>query len=88
MQSQQGDESAEDMEDMELSWQEDTAGSKETLRRHVDALLDISEENSMKELEPFEHNDPPGWEHAVSYDVTARFSPLSGLVVPAAEIFM
>lgn len=35
-------------------------------RRHVDALLDISEENFLKELEPYEYHCCSGWEEAVS----------------------
>lgn len=35
-------------------------------RRHVDALLDISEEDFLKELEPYEYHCYSGWEEAVS----------------------
>uniref|UniRef100_A0A1A8D175 Uncharacterized protein n=1 Tax=Nothobranchius kadleci TaxID=1051664 RepID=A0A1A8D175_NOTKA len=62
---QEGDQTAVNREDSELSAQEeDTAG--ETGRRHVDALLDISEDNFRKEQEPFEDHDYSGWEEAVT----------------------
>lgn len=35
-------------------------------RRHVDNLLDISEEGFLKDLEPHEHHPCSGWEEAVS----------------------
>ncbi len=35
-------------------------------RRHVDALVDISEEDFLKELEPYEYHCYSGWEEAVS----------------------
>lgn len=35
-------------------------------RRHVDNLLDISEEGFLKDLEPHEHRPNSGWEEAVS----------------------
>lgn len=35
-------------------------------RRHVDNLLDISEEGFLKDLEPHEHHPYSGWEEAVS----------------------
>lgn len=35
-------------------------------RKHVDALLDISEEELLKELEPQEYHCYGGWDEAVS----------------------
>ncbi|XP_007549988.1 uncharacterized protein LOC103136607 isoform X1 [Poecilia formosa] len=43
-------------------------------RKHIDALLDISEQSFMRDLEPHEWHCYPGWEHAVhGWD---RVSPL------------
>lgn len=53
----------------ELAAQEDTAGEqpyKTPERTHVDALLDISEDDFLKELEPHEYHCYSGWEEAVS----------------------
>lgn len=54
--------------DEELPVQEDETGKQlyKTERAHVDALLDISEEDFLKELEPYEYHCYPGWEEAVS----------------------
>nr|XP_057944528.1 uncharacterized protein si:ch73-103b9.2 [Doryrhamphus excisus]XP_057944529.1 uncharacterized protein si:ch73-103b9.2 [Doryrhamphus excisus] len=49
-------------------------------RFHVDALLDISEEAFMKEVEPYEYHCYPGWEEAVrGWD---RVAPVSGILLP------
>lgn len=37
-----------------------------TERRHVDVLLDLSEEDFLMELEPHEYHCYSGWEEAVS----------------------
>ncbi|XP_037835750.1 uncharacterized protein si:ch73-103b9.2 [Kryptolebias marmoratus] len=74
-----GDEAAENREGRELSSQENTAAPKETPRRHIDALLDISEENFMKELEAYEYQGYSGWEDDV-WGWT-RAAPLSCLLV-------
>lgn len=55
--------------DKEPPAQEDAAGEqpyKTAERRHVDALLDISEEDVLKDLEPYEYHCYSGWEEAVS----------------------
>lgn len=56
--------------DKDLPAQEDTAGEQPCCRtaerRHVDALLDLSEEDFSKELEPHEYHCYSGWEEAVS----------------------
>lgn len=55
--------------DRESSTQEDTAGEQRDRtadRRHVEALLDISEEDFLKELEPYEDHCYSGWDEAVS----------------------
>lgn len=55
--------------EMELLTQDNTAGEEpcETPERSsVEALLDISEENFLKELEPYEYHCYSGWEEAVS----------------------
>lgn len=59
------------VDDQEPPAQEDSAGEQSHHRtpgrRHVDVLLDISEEDSLKELEPHEYHCYSGWEEAVSY---------------------
>lgn len=35
-------------------------------RKHIDVLLDISEESLVRDLEPHEWHCYSGWEHAVS----------------------
>lgn len=42
------------------------AGWETPDRRHVDALLDISDEDFLKDLEPFEYHCYPAREEAVS----------------------
>lgn len=42
-------------------------------RRHVDNLLDISEEGFLKDLEPHEHHPYSGWEEAVSMNLNFHF---------------
>lgn len=42
-------------------------------RRHVDNLLDISEEGFLKDLEPHEHHPYSGWEEAVSTNLNFHF---------------
>uniref|UniRef100_A0A2I4APC9 Uncharacterized protein C16orf46 homolog n=1 Tax=Austrofundulus limnaeus TaxID=52670 RepID=A0A2I4APC9_AUSLI len=74
----EGGETAANREDWQLSPQE-TAEPKETPCRHVDALLHISEENFMKELEPHEYQGYSGWEDAVCG--WTRVAPLSCLLV-------
>lgn len=41
-------------------------------RRHVDDLLDISEEGFLKELEPHENHSYSGWDEAVSTNPSAN----------------
>lgn len=41
-------------------------------RRHVDDLLDISEEDFLKELEPHENYSYCGWDEAVSTNLSAN----------------
>ncbi|KAK2854117.1 hypothetical protein Q5P01_006778 [Channa striata] len=48
-------------------------------RRHVDVLLDISEEDFLKELEPHEYHCYSGWEEAVRG--WARVAPLSCILL-------
>lgn len=63
--------------------QEDTAGEQPyntPERAHVDVLLDISEEDFLKELEPHEYHCYSGWEEAVSEVVSAYCLPLFDLV--------
>lgn len=56
--------------DKALPPQEDTVGQQPYYRTqertHADALLDISEEDYLKELEPHEYHCYSGWEEAVS----------------------
>ncbi|XP_031702362.1 uncharacterized protein C16orf46 homolog isoform X1 [Anarrhichthys ocellatus] len=59
----------------ELPTQEEAVEEQTPERRHVDVLLDISEEDFMKELEPHEYNCYSGWEEAVHG--WARVAPLS-----------
>lgn len=49
-----------------LSSSEDALEGQTADRRHVDALLDISEELFLKELEPYDYICSSGWEEAVS----------------------
>lgn len=49
----------------ELSTQGEAVGEQTPQRRHADALLDLSEEVFMNELEPHEYHCYPGWEEAV-----------------------
>lgn len=42
-------------------------------RRHVDDLLDISEEDFLKELEPHENRSYCGWDEAVSTNLSANY---------------
>nr|XP_046241293.1 uncharacterized protein si:ch73-103b9.2 [Scatophagus argus] len=48
-------------------------------RKHVDALLDLSEEDFLKELEPYEYRCYSGWEEAVHG--WARVAPLSCILL-------
>ncbi|XP_042358214.1 uncharacterized protein C16orf46 homolog [Plectropomus leopardus] len=64
----------------ELSSQEDAVGEQPPERRHVDALLDISEEEFIKELEPYEYHCYSGWDEAVHG--WARAAPLSCILLP------
>ncbi|XP_067447155.1 uncharacterized protein si:ch73-103b9.2 [Thunnus thynnus] len=62
---------------------EDATGEqpyKTAERTHVDALLDISEENFLTELEPHEYHCYSGWEEAVRG--WARVAPLSCIFLP------
>lgn len=61
-----------------LSTQEDALGGQTGDRRHVDALLDISEEFFLKELEPYDYHSSSGWEEAVSRR-TSSANPLNVL---------
>ncbi|KAE8297125.1 hypothetical protein D5F01_LYC03740 [Larimichthys crocea] len=68
--------------DRESSTQEDTAGEQRDRtadRRHVEALLDISEEDFLKELEPYEDHCYSGWDEAVQG--WARVAPLSCILL-------
>lgn len=49
-----------------LSTYEDALEGETADRRHVDALLDISEEFFLKELEPYDNICSSGWEEAVN----------------------
>ncbi|XP_078106272.1 uncharacterized protein C16orf46 homolog [Sander vitreus] len=64
----------------ELPTQEDAVRDQTKERRHVDSLLDISEEDFMKEQEPYEYHCYPGWEEAVNG--WARVAPLSCILLP------
>ncbi|XP_043993268.1 uncharacterized protein LOC122842980 isoform X1 [Gambusia affinis] len=53
-------------------------------RTHIDALLDISEQSFMSDLEPYEWHCYPGWEHAVhGWD---RVSPLCCVMMSQKDI--
>ncbi|XP_044047129.1 uncharacterized protein C16orf46 homolog [Siniperca chuatsi] len=68
--------------DKELPTQKDAVGEqpyKTPERRHVDALLDISEEDFLTELEPYEYHCYSGWEEAVQG--WARVAPLSCILL-------
>ncbi|XP_054892478.1 uncharacterized protein C16orf46 homolog isoform X2 [Poeciliopsis prolifica] len=52
-------------------------------RKHVDALLDISEQSFMRDLEPHEWHCYPGWEHAVHG--WGRVSPLCCVMMSQKE---
>ncbi|XP_070823247.1 uncharacterized protein C16orf46 homolog [Chaetodon trifascialis] len=68
--------------DRELPAQEDAVGEqpyKTPDRRHVDALLDISEEDFLKDLEPYEYHGYSGWEEAVQG--WTRAAPLSCILL-------
>ncbi|KAG8001497.1 hypothetical protein GBF38_007183 [Nibea albiflora] len=75
--------------DREFSAQEDTAGEQSYRtadRRHVEALLDFSEEDFLKELEPYEDHCYSGWDEAVQG--WARVAPLSCiLLTPKTEAY-
>ncbi|XP_032369161.1 uncharacterized protein C16orf46 homolog isoform X2 [Etheostoma spectabile] len=68
-----------DGSDNNLPTQEDPVGDQTKERRHVDSLLDISEEDSMKEQEPYEYHCYSGWEEAVHG--WARVAPLSCILL-------
>ncbi|XP_038556706.1 uncharacterized protein si:ch73-103b9.2 [Micropterus salmoides] len=62
--------------------QEDAVGAqlyKTPERRHVDTLLDISEQDFLTELEPYEYHCYSGWEEAVQG--WARVAPLSCILL-------
>ncbi|XP_008292980.1 uncharacterized protein C16orf46 homolog [Stegastes partitus] len=66
----------------DFSAQEDTAEEephRTAERRHVDSLLDVSEEGFEKELEPHEYHCYSGWEEAVWG--WARVAPLSCILL-------
>ncbi|KAK9542668.1 hypothetical protein VZT92_000509 [Zoarces viviparus] len=63
----------------ELPTQEEAVEEQTPERRHVDILLDISEEDFMKELEPHEYKCYSGWEDAVHG--WARVAPLSCILL-------
>ncbi|XP_071344525.1 uncharacterized protein C16orf46 homolog [Trachinotus anak] len=68
--------------DEELPTQEDAVEEepyRTPERRHVDVLLDISEEESLKELEPYEYHCYSGLEEAVRG--WARVAPLSCILL-------
>ncbi|XP_018523496.1 uncharacterized protein si:ch73-103b9.2 [Lates calcarifer] len=80
--SKEVDHTAVGESDKELPAQEDTVGErphKAPERRHVDVLLDISEEDFLKELEPYEYHCYSGLEEAVRG--WARVAPLSCILV-------
>ncbi|XP_049421648.1 uncharacterized protein C16orf46 homolog [Epinephelus fuscoguttatus] len=64
----------------EFPSQEDAVEEQTSERRLVDALLDISEEDFMRELEPYEYHCYSGWEEAVHG--WARVAPLSCILLP------
>lgn len=74
MQIQQEDDPAAEMRaDGQLSSEEDKTGSqtrKMTQRKHVDALLDISEEMFLRDQEPYEYHCYSAWEDAVSFSIS------------------
>ncbi|XP_059213078.1 uncharacterized protein LOC131991624 [Centropristis striata] len=65
--------------DKELPAQEEAVSEQTPERRHADALLDISEEDLMQELEPHEYHCYSGWEEAVHG--WARVAPLSCILL-------
>ncbi|KAI4830909.1 hypothetical protein KUCAC02_002510 [Chaenocephalus aceratus] len=65
--------------DKEHSTQGEAVGEQTPQRRHADALLDLSEEVFMNELEPHEYHCYPGWEEAVHG--WARVAPLSCILL-------
>ncbi|XP_034724637.1 uncharacterized protein si:ch73-103b9.2 isoform X2 [Etheostoma cragini] len=65
--------------DSSLPTQEDAVGDQTKERRHVESLLDISEEDFLKEQEPYEYHCYSGWEEAVHG--WARVAPLSCILL-------
>ncbi|KAK5873876.1 hypothetical protein PBY51_018878 [Eleginops maclovinus] len=65
--------------DKDLSTQGEAVGEQTPERRHADALLDLSEEFFMNELEPHEYHCYSGWEEAVHG--WARVAPLSCILL-------
>ncbi|XP_068586805.1 uncharacterized protein C16orf46 homolog [Cebidichthys violaceus] len=59
--------------------QEEAVEEQTPERRHVDVLLDISEEDFMKELEPHEYHCYSGWEETLHG--WARVAPLSCILL-------
>ncbi|XP_041840339.1 uncharacterized protein LOC121639239 [Melanotaenia boesemani] len=82
MQQQKDDQTPVKREDWELSAQEEAFGAqlyKTPERRHVDDLLDVSEETFVKELEPYEYHCYSQWEDAVWG--WAKVAPLSCILM-------
>ncbi|XP_073321055.1 uncharacterized protein [Pagrus major] len=81
--SEEVDHTAVNGSDQQLPAQEDAAGEqppcKTPDRTQVDALLDISEEDFLKELEPHEYHCYSVWQEAVKG--WARVAPLSCILV-------
>ncbi|XP_054627579.1 uncharacterized protein LOC129178915 isoform X2 [Dunckerocampus dactyliophorus] len=71
--------------DEEIPFEDDAVEDQlyKAQRLHVDALLDISEEAFLKEVEPYEYHCYPGWEEAVrGWD---RVAPVSGILLPQKD---
>jgi len=64
----------------ELSTQEEAVWEQTPERRLVEVLLDISEEDFMKELEPHEYHCYSGWEDAVSEYISYYSKPCLNLM--------
>ncbi|XP_034385191.1 uncharacterized protein si:ch73-103b9.2 [Cyclopterus lumpus] len=73
------DHTAVDGSEEQLPTQEEAVWEQTPERRHVDVLLDLSEEDFMKELEPHKYHCYSGWEEAVHG--WARVSPLSCILL-------
>ncbi|XP_078139058.1 uncharacterized protein C16orf46 homolog [Centroberyx gerrardi] len=78
------DQAAVEGSDKEFPEMEDTGWDRQPCttpdQDHVDALLDISEENFLKEQEPYEYHCFSGWEEAVRG--WGRVTPLACMFLP------